>query len=177
MWGSFKYDCYIWLDIHSPFTNHFFNMKSYALKSFSFLLLSVFMLSSIPSFAITTTANAGSAQYSTATTSTSGHVAKKKSEKRGFFSKIKNFGKKASMFIKGLADGEHNAALAILLAFFIGWTGIHRVYLGGRPVLILFYIITFGGIFGILPLIDFIRLIIGHMDHYEGNNKFLAAFS
>jgi TM2 domain-containing membrane protein YozV len=81
------------------------------------------------------------------------------------------------MVAKALAGGEHNAALAILLAFFIGWTGIHRVYLGGKPILILLYIITFGGIFGILPLIDFIRLIIGHMDHYEGNDKFFAAFS
>ncbi len=141
------------------------------------MLLSVFMLSSIPSFAITNSANTGTAQYSAATTTTSGHVVKKKSEKRGFFSKIKNFGKKTSMFFKGLAAGEHNAALAILLAFFIGWTGIHRVYLGGRPVLILFYLITLGGFFGILPLIDFIRLIIGHMEHYEGNDKFLAAFS
>ncbi|MBC7777339.1 MAG: TM2 domain-containing protein [Phycisphaerae bacterium] len=151
-------------------------MKSYTLKSFSFLLLSVFMLSSIPSFAITTTVNAGTAQYSTATTTT-GHVAKQKSEKRGFFSKIKNFGKKASMFLKGLAGGEHSAIVAILIAFFIGWTGLHRVYLGGRPVLILLYIITLGGIFGLLPLIDFIRLLIGHMDHYEGNDKFFAAFS
>ncbi|MFN0216111.1 MAG: TM2 domain-containing protein [Saprospiraceae bacterium] len=151
-------------------------MKSYTLKNFTFLLLAAFMLSSMPTFAITTSANASNnMEYSSSTTT--GHVAKKKSEKRGFFSKIKNFGKKASMFVKGLAGGEKSSVVAILLAFFLGGLGLHRVYLGGRPILILLYIITFGGIFGILPLIDFIRLIIGHMDHYDGNDKFFAAFS
>lgn len=152
-------------------------MKSIAIRTFTFLMLSIFTLSSVPSFAISTANNGSASMQYSETTATNGFVAKKKTEKRGFFSKLKNFGKKASMFVKGLASGDHNAALAILLAFFIGWTGIHRVYLGGRPVLILFYIITFGGIFGLLPLIDFIRLILGHMDHYEGNDKFLAAFS
>jgi len=151
-------------------------MNISALKSLSFMLLSVFMLSSMPAFATTAAVNTGTAQYTTATATESGKVIKKKSEKRGFFSKIKNFGKKAKTFFKALAGGEHNLVVAILLAFFIGWTGLHRVYLGGRPILILFYIITFGGIFGLIPLIDFIRLIIGHMAHYEGNDKFLAAF-
>ena len=148
-------------------------MKSYTIRTFTYLLLSVFMLASLPSYAITTTASAGTTQDNTTTT----YVAKKKSEKRGFFTKLKNFGKKAKMALNAMAGGEHNAFVAILLAFFLGGLGLHRVYLGGRPILILFYIITLGGIFGLLPLIDFIRLIIGHMDHYEGNDKFLAAFS
>lgn len=70
---------------------------------------------------------------------------------------------------------DKNAAVAAILAFVIGWTGIHRVYLGGRPVLVLFYIITFGGIFGIVPFIDFIVLLINLDDpsQYIGNDKFI----
>ena len=137
----------------------------------TYLLICVFAVSSAPAFAASATVVNGNGAEATT------YVAKKKSEKLGFFGKVKNFGKKVTMVAKGLAGGEHNAAVAILLAFFLGGLGIHRVYLGGRPILILLYFITFGGIFGLLPLIDFIRLIIGHMDHYEGNDKFFAAFS
>ena len=154
-------------------------MKSYQLKHFSFILLSVFTLSSVPAFAtsaLTPAAGNTTVQISASAETTNEHVAKKKSEKRGFSAKVKNFGKKTTMFLKGLASGDHNVAIAILLTFFLGLTGIHRVYLGGRPVLILFYLITFGGIFGLLPIIDFIRLLIGQMDHYVDNDKFLAAF-
>jgi TM2 domain-containing membrane protein YozV len=151
-------------------------MKPFSLKSLSILLMAVFSLASLPVMASTAVAPTNATTQYQANTE-SGLTIKKKSEKRGFFSKLKKFGQKAKMVAKALAGGEHNAALAILLAFFIGWTGIHRVYLGGKPILILLYIITFGGIFGILPLIDFIRLIIGHMDHYEGNDKFFGAFS
>lgn len=154
-----------------------FIMKLTMTKLLSFLLLAVFTLSSAPAFAIAATSTVGTSIQSTETYA-SAHVAKQKTEKRGFFAKLKNFGQKTKMFFKALAAGsDHNAVIAILLAFFLGGLGLHRVYLGGRPILILLYIITFGGIFGILPLIDFIRLIIGQMDHYEGNDKFFAAFS
>lgn len=152
-------------------------MKPYSLKLLSFLLISIFAFASAPAFATTVaTTNAGTT-WQESTTNTTGQVEKQKTKKRGFFAKLKNFGKKAKMFFRAVAGGEHNVVVAILLAFFLGGLGIHRVYLGGRPLLILLYIITLGGIFGILPLIDFIRLIIGHMDHYEGNDKFFAAFS
>lgn len=151
-------------------------MKPFSLKSLSILLMAVFSLASLPVMASTAVAPVSATTQYQANTE-SGLTLKKKSEKHGFFAKIKKFGQKAKMFAKALAGGEKSAAVAILLAFFLGGLGLHRVYLGGRPILILFYIITFGGIFGLLPLIDFIRLIIGHMDHYEGNDKFLAAFS
>ena len=72
--------------------------------------------------------------------------------------------------------GDSNQIIAVLLAFFLGVIGLHRVYLGSSPLMILWYIISFGGIFGILPLVDFIRLIIQGTSHYENNNDFLAAF-
>ncbi len=74
------------------------------------------------------------------------------------------------------ASGENRVVAAALLAFFIGALGIHRVYLGGNGLLILGYIFTIGGLFGILPLIDFIRIVSGGIDHYEGNDALFAAF-
>ena len=70
---------------------------------------------------------------------------------------------------------EKNALVAILLDFFLGGWGIHRVYLGGRPALILIYFITCGGIFGIVPLIDLIVMAINFDDisAYVGNDKFI----
>lgn len=72
--------------------------------------------------------------------------------------------------------GENQIIVAVLLALFLGCLGIHRVYLGGSWVLILAYFFTFGGLFGILPLIDLIRLAAGGIDHYIDNNRFFAAF-
>jgi hypothetical protein len=67
-----------------------------------------------------------------------------------------------------------DAILAIVLNVFLGAIAIHRVYLGGTPLLILGYFITFGGIFFIVPLIDLIVLIINYNDisKYVNNNKF-----
>lgn len=69
---------------------------------------------------------------------------------------------------------EKNVWIAVVLDFFLGGLAIHRVYLGGTPVLILGYLITFGGIFGLVPLIDFVVLIIesGDISKYVGSNKF-----
>lgn len=69
---------------------------------------------------------------------------------------------------------EKNALVAILLDFFLGGIAIHRVYLGGKPILILGYFITCGGIFGVVPLIDLIVLAINFDDisKYVGNSKF-----
>jgi TM2 domain-containing membrane protein YozV len=89
--------------------------------------------------------------------------------------------KKASKFKLWIAKMAAKASskdpiIAAVIAFFLGGLGIHRVYMGSKPIMILWYILTLGGIFGLLPLIDFIRLLIGHGDHYEGNEKLFAAF-
>jgi TM2 domain-containing membrane protein YozV len=69
---------------------------------------------------------------------------------------------------------EKNAWVAFALAFVVGWTGAHRVYMGSKPILILGYIVTCGGIFGIVPFIDWIVILINNEDisKYIGNNKF-----
>jgi TM2 domain-containing membrane protein YozV len=69
--------------------------------------------------------------------------------------------------------------IAILLALFLGGIGIHRVYLGGKPILILWYLllnIVFGLGF-ILALIDLIVMLIdGGTSKFDGNDKVFAAF-
>jgi TM2 domain-containing membrane protein YozV len=72
------------------------------------------------------------------------------------------------------AGGDKNFAAAVLLNFFLGGLGIHRLYLGTKTLTWVGYILTCGGIFGIVPLIDFIVLIIHNDDisPYVDNPKF-----
>jgi hypothetical protein len=69
---------------------------------------------------------------------------------------------------------NQNAWIAVILDLLIGGLAIHRVYLGGTPVLIIGYLLTFGGIFGLVPFIDLIVLIINNQDisKYIDNNAF-----
>jgi TM2 domain-containing membrane protein YozV len=69
---------------------------------------------------------------------------------------------------------DKDAVAAILLDFFLGGLGIHRFYLGTKPLTGIGYFLTCGGIFGIVPLVDFIVLIIDHDDitPYINNPKF-----
>lgn len=69
--------------------------------------------------------------------------------------------------------------IAILLTLFLGGIGIHRVYLGGKPILILWYLLL-NLIFGfgaILALIDLIVMLIDSgTKKFDGNDKVFAAF-
>lgn len=69
---------------------------------------------------------------------------------------------------------DKSVAVAAILAWFLGGLAIHRVYLGGKGGLILIYFITCGGIFGIVPLVDFFDIILGNMDRYIDNDKFIV---
>lgn len=73
-----------------------------------------------------------------------------------------------------MAGKEKDAVVAILLDFFLGGLGIHRFYLGTETLTGLGYFLTCGGIFGIVPLIDLVVLIIDHNDisPYINNPKF-----
>lgn len=72
------------------------------------------------------------------------------------------------------SSNEKDAVVAIVLDFFLGGFGIHRFYLGTETLTGLGYIFTCGGIFGIVPLVDFIVLIIDNKDisPYINNPKF-----
>lgn len=64
--------------------------------------------------------------------------------------------------------------LAALLAFPLpfGIVGLHRIYLGCAPYVPVAYIASLGGMFGVLPFIDFWVLIIKKdIDNYSGSKK------
>jgi len=73
-----------------------------------------------------------------------------------------------------MAGNQKDAVVAIVLDFFLGGLGIHRFYLGTEVLTGLGYILTCGGIFGIVPLVDFVVLIINSKDisAYTNNPKF-----
>lgn len=73
-----------------------------------------------------------------------------------------------------MAGPKKDAIVAIALDFFLGGLGIHRFYLGTETLTWVGYILTCGGIFGIVPLVDFVVLIINNEDisAYVNNPKF-----
>lgn len=54
---------------------------------------------------------------------------------------------------------ENKRVIAIALIIIGGPLGFHRIYLGTKPFVPIFYALTLGGGFGILPLLDLIALI------------------
>jgi TM2 domain-containing membrane protein YozV len=72
--------------------------------------------------------------------------------------------------------GSSNAWVAFALAFIVGQLGIHRFYLGTATMTGIGYILTCGGIFGIVPFVDWIVLLVGaiqgDVSKYEDNTKF-----
>jgi TM2 domain-containing membrane protein YozV len=73
-----------------------------------------------------------------------------------------------------IVASDKSAPVAILLDFFLGGFGVHRFYLGTELLTGLAYPITCGGFFGIVPLIDFVVLIINMEDisKFVDNPKF-----
>ena len=60
-----------------------------------------------------------------------------------------------------LADSLKSKRItAAILTLPLGMLGVHRMYLGTKPIVPIVYILTFGGGFGILPFIDFVVLLI-----------------
>lgn len=75
-----------------------------------------------------------------------------------------SFRKKNNARKKGIA-----AVLAFPLPF--GVIGLHRIYLGTKPYVPLVYIGTVGGVFGILPFIDFCVILLDKdIEHYKANS-------
>lgn len=56
------------------------------------------------------------------------------------------------------------------LPFPFGFVGAHRVMLGTKPWVPVVYIATFGGCFGLLPLVDFFVIVFSKdIEQYENN--------
>ena len=69
---------------------------------------------------------------------------------------------------------DKDPLVAIVLDIFVGYLGIHRFYLGTEPLTGIGYILTCGGIFGIVPLVDLIVLAVNYDDisPYVDNPRF-----
>jgi TM2 domain-containing membrane protein YozV len=82
----------------------------------------------------------------------------------------------AEVFLKRtfprMSEDKRKRVISAMLAFPFpfGFMGAHRVMLGCKPWIPVVYVATFGGCFGLLPLIDFIA-IVGSKDieQYENN--------
>lgn len=69
---------------------------------------------------------------------------------------------------------ENKRLIAIALIVIGGPLGFHRIYLGSKPFVPIFYALTLGGGFGILPLLDLIALIkTKNLEQFENNPKVL----
>lgn len=54
--------------------------------------------------------------------------------------------------------------------FPLGFVGAHRVMLGTKPWVPVIYVATLGGVFGLLPLIDFCVIVFSKdIEQYENN--------
>ena len=79
-----------------------------------------------------------------------------------------------SIYKKADSKGEKNKK-KIISAFFafpfpLGFMGAHRVMLGTKPWVPVVYVATFGGCFGVLPLIDFFVITFSKdIEKYENN--------
>lgn len=73
---------------------------------------------------------------------------------------------KKEMKAEGAAEGPKSQIVALLLCFFLGGLGIHRLYLGYSNWWL--QLITLGGC-GIWALIDLIRIITGDMKPADGS--------
>jgi len=59
--------------------------------------------------------------------------------------------------------------IAALLAFPLGIFGLHRLYLGTSGQIPFIYIVTFGGVFGVLPFIDFVLILLSKDKEFHTN--------
>jgi len=71
-------------------------------------------------------------------------------------------------------SSDKSFVVALILDFFLGGLGIHRLYMGTATMTWIGYILTCGGIFGIVPFVDLIVLIVHNDDisEYVDNTKF-----
>lgn len=72
-------------------------------------------------------------------------------------------------------NADQNVWIALVLDWLLGGLAVHRLYLGGNIALLFGYLFTCGGIFGLLPLGDFIVLLINMKDisKYVDNDAFI----
>jgi TM2 domain-containing membrane protein YozV len=75
----------------------------------------------------------------------------------------------ANFAIDSIPHRKHKL-IAAVLAFPLGIFGLHRIYLGAAKATPLIYIATFGGLFGVLPFIDFTLILLCKDVNIYANN-------
>jgi TM2 domain-containing membrane protein YozV len=156
-------------------TTIIFNQSTFfIMKKFFFLLALLFSVTVAQNaFAAGITVPAGATTTATTepTKETAATTAAPKKVK--FFSKA-NLNKQLAIVKQG--SKADNYVLALILCAFLGTMGIHRA-ITGTPISILWYLLTFGGIFGIIPLCDFIFMLVdGNTSRLDGNPSLFACF-
>ena len=68
---------------------------------------------------------------------------------------------------KAVADGGKSQIVALVLCAFLGGLGVHRFYLGYTGIGI--HMLLTLGLFGILTLIDFVRILTGSLKPKDGD--------
>jgi TM2 domain-containing membrane protein YozV len=78
------------------------------------------------------------------------------------------------LFRKKQKNNRKITAAILAFPFPFGIVGLHRIYLGTKPYVPIAYIATLGGVFGILPLIDFCAILLEKdLVNFENNGKVL----
>lgn len=76
------------------------------------------------------------------------------------------------LFKKKQRLNKRITAAVLAFPFPFGIVGLHRIYLGTKPYVPVVYIATVGGVFGILPFIDFCVLMFDKdFERYKNNGK------
>lgn len=76
------------------------------------------------------------------------------------------------LFRKKQRLNKRITAAVLAFPFPFGIVGLHRIYLGTKPYVPVAYIASFGGVFGILPLIDFFAITFDKdFKQYRDNGK------
>lgn len=76
-----------------------------------------------------------------------------------------------------VSESNNKTIVALVLdTVGLGYFGVHRMILGSTNLMWLWYTLTVGGIFGIVPLIDWVMLLIdvvNNQNSYIGNTNFI----
>lgn len=77
------------------------------------------------------------------------------------------------LFRKKQRLNKRITAAVLAFPFPFGIVGLHRIYLGTKPYVPVAYVASLGGVFGILPFIDFCTIVFDrkNFEHYKDNGQ------
>jgi TM2 domain-containing membrane protein YozV len=77
------------------------------------------------------------------------------------------------LFKKKQRLNKRITAAVLAFPFPFGIVGLHRIYLGTKPYVPVAYVASLGGVFGILPFIDFCVIVFDqkNFEHYKDNGQ------